>query len=565
MTVKTQQLLKVNGKNGLPDPLQTIVERVVRSARLWPSERRDVRAELESHFHEGMREMLDDGIAPDESIEMLHDAFGDPTLAAQLIGRSKRKGRPMIWKVTIAAMLTLATGTVLAGGFAAYLFLGEPTPSVDYVEKINERVKQTPEEDRAWPVLRDALLKFKSQPESVGKPLPFPGDASWTDAVAWVNANEALIPTIEEAANKKSYGFIYDNRVNVEFMRQRAILSGEDAPQLDAEPDPMMPPTLAILLPNLGEMRSLARMMVIDARMHLQNDDFEQAFRSLDTAHRLGALLMYGETTIDQLVGRAIIDLATSEMLTTIYDRRDSLTEDDLNVIASSHFLTMDPDVIRPRFDGEQVMFQDVVQYVFTDDGKGSGRPIPSQFVKVCSMWMNGNEGDLEFLAKAANHADRRKTLEQYAKLWDQMTELRELPLYDARRETTGEVLETFNKNPETRNRFALISSALPNLSRADQLIREGAMMARAVKVIHAILEFESKRGELPARLGSLDAKPDATDAYSGLNLRYRMLDDGEFTLYSVGHNLVDDRGQNATLEQPDDDSAEDDIVYWPR
>ena len=73
MTVKAQQPFEANDQSELPDPLQAIVERVVRSARLWPSERRDVRAELESHFFEGMRDMLEDGVALDESIEILHD------------------------------------------------------------------------------------------------------------------------------------------------------------------------------------------------------------------------------------------------------------------------------------------------------------------------------------------------------------------------------------------------------------------------------------------------------------------------------------------------------------
>ncbi|MEZ6085499.1 MAG: hypothetical protein R3E58_16525 [Phycisphaerae bacterium] len=62
-----------------------------------------------------------------------------------------------------------------------------------------------------------------------------------------------------------------------------------------------------------------------------------------------------------------------------------------------------------------------------------------------------------------------------------------------------------------------------------------------------------------------LEQKPDATDAYSGLNLRYTVLDDGDFTLYSIGENLIDDGGNAEATDQADEVSTADDIVYWPR
>ncbi|MEZ6085498.1 MAG: hypothetical protein R3E58_16520 [Phycisphaerae bacterium] len=220
---------------------------------------------------------------------------------------------------------------------------------------------------------------------------------------------------------------------------------------MDEAPDPLMPPMLSLLLPNLSEMREMARMLIVDSHAH--------ATRRLRacisfTRHRLA----FGHTahvrrndhrpTGGPCNHRDVL----GEMLDTVDAYQNSLTEDDLDVIAASHLMTMTPDVIRPRFEGEQLMFRDVVQYVFTDDGKGNGRPIPSQFAKVCSIMGIKGDGDIEFLAKAAVHADRRETLDQYAWLWDRMAELRNLPLYDSRRATTGEVLDAFNKNPEARS-----------------------------------------------------------------------------------------------------------------
>jgi hypothetical protein len=410
----------------LPQALRDLVRRVVRKARLWPSEQRELIAELESHFREGLIELAQDGVTVKESIEILLDGFGDPDLTAKLIHRSKKRGRPMIWKIFTTTVLVFVAVGAAGGGYLAYVSIGTPTPTVDYIAKINEPTKKIPEGDRAWPVLREALLQFRPMPkelEAAPKSLPRPAEEKWPAALAWVESNRSILPLLKDAASKPTYGFVYDNEQTLAFMRLRAQAKGEK-PEPAAEPDPLAPPTIAIILPQLSELRNVAKFLVLDAREHLARGEFADAWSALDISHRLGAQLFTGQTIIEQLVGVAMMSMATNEMRAVLRQTGEMLTARDLALVKASHLATMPICAIKGDFRAEMFFFNDTVQYVFTDDGNGNGHLIPSQFAKLTSYWGQSPENqknpvvDTGMLATAAIHADRRETIAKYHETW---------------------------------------------------------------------------------------------------------------------------------------------------
>src|SRR5438105_4241481 len=89
-------------ESDLPPPLQKLVVNVVRRTNLWLREKRDVRAELASHFREGLGYLAQEGTTGDAAVAILTERFGNARVAARLIRRSKKRSRPMIWKVFIA-------------------------------------------------------------------------------------------------------------------------------------------------------------------------------------------------------------------------------------------------------------------------------------------------------------------------------------------------------------------------------------------------------------------------------------------------------------------------------
>ena len=78
-------------------------------------------------------------------------------------------------------------------GALVYYLTGRPTIKVDYLAALNERAKSAPEEERAWPLYRQALSQiFVNQniPEWMNEDLS-PSSAKWPEAVAWSSVNRS--------------------------------------------------------------------------------------------------------------------------------------------------------------------------------------------------------------------------------------------------------------------------------------------------------------------------------------------------------------------------------------
>ena len=86
----------------LPARANALVDATIASARLPATQRAVVRAELESHFLDG----LDAGTPLDELVR----AYGDPLLAGSLIARATRRSRAGLgtWLMWVSAALALA-------------------------------------------------------------------------------------------------------------------------------------------------------------------------------------------------------------------------------------------------------------------------------------------------------------------------------------------------------------------------------------------------------------------------------------------------------------------------
>jgi len=568
----------------LPPAIHELIRRVVRRTRLWASERRDLRAELESHFREGFVELSREGLSPQQCAARLEEDFGNPELAARLIRRGKKRGRSMLWKTMTASGLSILVLAGAGGSYLAAVAIGRPQPTVDYVEKINEPIRRVPAEDRSWPILRDVILEFQppvTQGEEILAQMPRPGEPLWPEAAAWVSTNRQLVPRLTEAASRPVDGFIYDNEQTLEFQRRLVLhKEGEAAAQelmaqasANGDAD-LIPPTISILLPHLTELRTIAKYLVLDSRQSLMRGDFSSAWQSLDSAHRLGIQLYESWTLIEQLVGRAISAQAMQEMRQVLYARRDQLTAGDLAMIRASLANVPPLSTIGKRCEGERLFFLDVVQYLFTDDGNGNGRMIPSQFVRLRELVLRapgdeaGAMSQAGGLAMAAVHADRRDTVAKYFELWDEAMEKLSLPLYDARRADAYSSLTALQEDATASRRFAVIAVVLPDLLRADTQQRTSSMAHEAMRTIAALEQHRLDHGAYPDRLGALVPACIAeapTDAYSGVYLRYELDASGDFRLYSVGENLVDDGGSTAPL--PATASSRPvprDLVYWP-
>jgi hypothetical protein len=101
---------------------------------------------------------------------------------------------------------------------------------------------------------------------------------------------------------------------------------------------------------------------------------------------------------------------------------------------------------------------------------------------------------------------------------------------------------------PINRLRYGVSLMSLPNLGAADTVVRVETERRLALAAI-ALKRFELRQAEFPASLKAL--VPDfiasvPLDPMSGRSLKYRLLDNHHFLLYSVGEDGRDNGG-NAT------------------
>jgi len=569
----------------LPQSLCDLIDRVVRRVRLWPSEKREVRAELESHFREGLIELTQEGLSADQAAAVLSNRFGDPKLAAKLIRRGKKRGRTMIWKVFVRTTVVVVLGIFATCGYAAWLSFGKPSPSVDYIARINEPIERIPYQDRAWPLLREAFLEFQPPPQELLEQmsgvsrLPQPGQAAWDLASEWVRANRSLIPDLQRAANKPAFGFVYGNvkSESGDFLRRLLERDGkaEEAARMaelaESEPESLSCPLLSMLMPHLREFRNITRFLILNSREHLARGEFIEGWTSLDIGHGLGAHLLEGYALIEQLVGASIITGVTQEMRALLAREQGDIAAEQWALVMNSHLMAMSAGTIKPDYTGERQMFEDVVQWVFTDDGTGDGHLIPREFpMDLVSGDSPGGLGrDAAYAALAVVHAGRKETLAKHAELWEKMEDALSLPLYDPKRDEVADALEKSFNDPATRYRYWLIFVVLPSLRNADTVIRESAMDQAATQTVAVLLQYRNDHGRFPAALDALVPaylKDVPVDAFDGRPLKYSIDQGGRVSLYSIGRNFEDDGGSTEMAPERNrpDVKAPADIVYWP-
>src|SRR5688572_1213312 len=155
----------------LPEPAKGLVRQVVRRTRLWRSERVEVADELIAHFV--------DGLADGETAERLVGSFGDERRAAKLIRRAKRRNRPLAWHAMVFLRRLVVAVVVAYLLVAAYFYIGRPTPRVDYLAQFNQHVAAIPEDRRAWPLYRRALIAAGLRPYAYETRVPTSPDGGY--------------------------------------------------------------------------------------------------------------------------------------------------------------------------------------------------------------------------------------------------------------------------------------------------------------------------------------------------------------------------------------------------
>lgn len=570
-------------QSDLPAQAADKVRAVVKRTRLWRLEKIDVANELIAHFQDGQ-----DAQTPlDEMIE----SFGDETQAARLIRRAKKRQRPILWHAFRWSRRAVGALIVIYLGLIVYFLAGSPQVKVNYLAKFNARAEAVPQDQRAWPLYRKALLALDlKRVREWDSPAPYyqdlppeqqdehwdqmqppfrssqmdrlseslhPGDPGWSDTAEFLQSHQDELSLIRQGAMRQGMGFAAGFPEDFTPEDRKLFQMQIDPEQLNAthsykDPDHNL---IGVLLPHLSPMRSMARLIAADARLAATEDDAARTYDDLAALQGLADQSREVPCLIGELVGIAIRTIGyqtTSDLLT---QHPDLLTNDQLQQLAH-RYASADLSLLI-GMEGERTWFHDIVQRMYTDDGHGDGH-MTEEGLKLLNTAMSMGGDDNEFLGSTGLNAligpvsmmgmaSRKEMVDTYNRLIDKQIAALDTPLWQTTIQPVDDEIEHWSQIKQAR--YFLISYLMPALGavrkagEAARGQREGILIGIALQMYHR------DHGDWPKTLNALKPKYLPTvpiDRINGKPLHYHVTDTGPL-VYSVGVDEDDDGGRPPT------------------
>jgi hypothetical protein len=580
----------------LPTSLAGLVLSVTHNTRLWRREKVDVARELAAHFT--------DGLTSGRAADQLARDFGDPRRAAQLIRRAKRRNRPWPWQVwhySLRALLSVIGVSLLVyAAITARFYWGQPTIRHNYWEEINE-ARRVPESDRAWPVYRDTLFELgnkEAHARAIHNHAMFgPKSPYWDQVVAWVDRHQDAIDALRRATARPRLGFYLGDAADLAAAKEH-------------EGFWMVPKTMSLVQDNADvisallygpqEMRTIARILVADANVAASREDGARA--TADVA----ALVALAEqqrdepraTLVEQLVGIAIFSIAT-DTLGQLFVESPAIFGDALLVALAHRLASYQRGESGADLSAETMLFEDVLQRAYTDDGRGDGR-ITFDGFKTLDEYSAGDLLRIGFVARSPDLrarliagalcpalstlvGRRAEASAEYYELMDEMIANHQGPSWqwdrdkiEAAEDRLNELTSGFNKP-----RYVVINMLFPAMSAVYSATERSLQQRDAAEAVTALQLWQRRHGAWPERLDQLvpDLLPEVPrDRMDGQPLRY-VVRDGRPLLYSIGGDWRDDGG-TTNAEDPkavphrygpppakrefDPSNPAGDLILWP-
>lgn len=546
----------------LPEDIGNCIEQVIRKTRLWRSEKLAVASELVAHFQDG----LDAGRSSEELIKQ----FGDPQQTAQLIRQAKKRGRSIVWQLWRYACWTLGVAAVAYLAVGLVMMMDRPSIKADYLAIMNERAASVPEEQRAWPLYRDALLAMKVKPANfdLGNPLAAasmskPGDADWPKTEKFLTDHADALAKLRQAAGRSELGFVTATSHAAFAEKDRALFGVTVTPEdIEASKHQTVQDRWAIstLLPYLNLLRPAASLLASDTRRVALAGDGETALNDITAIYGISHHCEEIPTMVSELVAEVVQRRAREAIRDVLQDHPELWTNAQLRDLA--HLVAARQIDWRRGFIGERVCFYDSIQRIYTDDGDGDGR-LALNVAKDQNLFelLNSvtaqvgdppastplSNGGLAMLAIPATNiavASRKEMTEVYEGFTASALERLETPLWQKGEfPSIDEELRALQSGPFGKVRYLFVNLLLPaydvvrNRYATSQGEREGVLVGLALELYHR------EHGKWPATLAELSPRwlPELpVDRLTGKPLKYKIVDDRPI-VYSVGNDLDDD------------------------
>ena len=557
----------------LPQDVRNLIAQVAKKTKLRKAERADVQRELTSHFQEAL--------ASGKSADDVVRAYGDAHACAKnlrIAVIAKRSpidrafGLTFMWSARAAGAFVLLYAVV-----AISMSFNTPKVSFDPVKRYRESLPVAKSPDQvAWPAYRDALVKMgmgwddpKRESAREADSHSLPGSENWNAATAWLTANRAQIDAFCKATKRPVFGFpvgvaVSDDDAALLWRNSQSnSISNAAIDNSDVDkPDRSEFPSFNMSLPQFAILRQVVRIIASDMMMAVEKADGERATRDAEAIIALSIHAQEGRILIGDLVGMSIRSIVVNRILMALEWKPNTFTDSQLKRLQNA--LRSVPRALeRPDFTYERLMFEDIVQRLYTDDGHGDGRFAPQwkqlRLISALESGSAGNHGKKQgattqftLLASWLSQpfafyaiAGRKEALDHYDASIKRLAGQPNDSLNDA---VTASAIadEKFVESMTAHGaRFFLEGILVPALGKVvfsfqiDRANRDACVISIAAELYHRANEKWPASAKDLAPLCNGDAP---RDSWNGKSILMET-DANGFRMWSVGRDGVDDRG----------------------
>lgn len=428
--------------------------------------------------------------------------------------------------VAIAAILLNAVSWAAEGK-------AQTAKYVDYVAELNKLGMAGHSENlNAAPFYQKAIeLYVKGSDEQTklvskkGWPADFPAREQQL-LREWVEANSQALSQLELGSKKPYYW---------------AKLSSTDGT------------VMTTLAPDLAEYRNLGRAITVRAKFSAAEGNIDKALTDVVTCYRCGLHLQMGgpKMLVEQLVGIAVRALAVQ----TAFDilDRTKVNKDLLAVLQRQIEELSTAESYVPDFRTEKYSLLDIIQRIFTDDGKGDGLvDLPS------AKRILGEAGLPEGMR-------RRQMIETTEKVYRYLDSVVQKTPWQWK----AEKMDLDQGIAQITGENSLVGLFPSATTRTVEVFARCRADTDGLVTTLAVLRYKADKGQFPEKLDELVSagylKALQSDPFSGKPFAYKRVGE-DFVLYSFGTNLKDDGGKLGldTKGQPKRWADGGDEVFWP-
>ncbi|MHC4648052.1 MAG: hypothetical protein ACYTBJ_21540 [Planctomycetota bacterium] len=450
------------------------------------------------------------------------------------------------------ALIILGLVLALLALKIVFILTAKPTITVDYVaewNRISKPADYDPNQNAAFDYQKaiDALVQM---PDEISHT-----EISWPD-----DMNDALLDTLEKWLSESAPALAHLKRGS-----QKSYCWMQDS-----YPDN----SLAKRKPGLQlwGIRELAQLICWHAKFEAAKGRIDQAAEGLIAGYRFTSHFVGTKPTICQLVGISLSGMVMRDAFVILYHQKpDSKTLAHLQQKFEHEFSEIGNEL---DFRFEKLATYDLIQRVFTDNGRGNGRLIPDAatamvFISQSALYggqppFSARVADLRNRAYAEWLAltgpDRKETTVMSEELFEYLEKLKNKSFWQLHNEEA----ETREKMQAGLEQYLVLfwHGGRYGLFGHIELYQRRKAQQNALITTVAVLRYKQDRGRYPQTLDEVVTggylKEFPMDPFSEGPLSYKPTDDS-FLLYSLGEDCDDDGATRSNLGMYGGDQ-----VFWP-